>query len=179
MASERIQRQIDRLLDEAEQAVKSHDWDVVSARAQSVPALDPSSADALTFSSAAPRSLGDSPAESVAPIQAAHTTPVLPTAPTEQPTSFASGRYRVREFLGEGGRKRVYKTHDRPRFEGPRAADYGAEFRYGHLRVVGNTPLIPSVPSPTQSGTKGGWHASWTGNGVRSKTGSDRAAGFR
>ena len=29
-----------------------------------------------------------------------------------QPTSFAGGRYQVMEFLGEGGRKRVYLTHD-------------------------------------------------------------------
>src|SRR2546427_4911328 len=28
------------------------------------------------------------------------------------PTSFAAGRYQVRRFLGEGGRKRVYLAHD-------------------------------------------------------------------
>ena len=28
------------------------------------------------------------------------------------PTSFANGRYQVKELLGEGGRKRVYKAHD-------------------------------------------------------------------
>jgi class 3 adenylate cyclase/Cdc6-like AAA superfamily ATPase len=35
-------------------------------------------------------------------------------APTQQPlpSSFASGRYTVRRFLGEGGRKRVYLAHD-------------------------------------------------------------------
>ena len=32
MASERVQRQIDRLLDEAEEAVVRHEWDVVRAR---------------------------------------------------------------------------------------------------------------------------------------------------
>ena len=30
----------------------------------------------------------------------------------EQPTSFASGRYEVRRFLGEGGKKRVFLAHD-------------------------------------------------------------------
>ena len=28
------------------------------------------------------------------------------------PTSFANGRYEVKEFLGEGGKKRVYEAHD-------------------------------------------------------------------
>ena len=32
-------------------------------------------------------------------------------APTH-PTSFASGRYAVRRFLGEGGKKKVYLAHD-------------------------------------------------------------------
>ncbi|MCH8205932.1 MAG: protein kinase [Chloroflexi bacterium] len=30
----------------------------------------------------------------------------------EMPTSFAGGRYEVKKFLGEGGKKRVYLTHD-------------------------------------------------------------------
>ncbi len=31
---------------------------------------------------------------------------------THHPTSFADRRYVVREFLGEGGKKRVYRAHD-------------------------------------------------------------------
>ena len=31
---------------------------------------------------------------------------------SEQPTSFADGRYRVKEFLGEGGKKKVFLAHD-------------------------------------------------------------------
>jgi tetratricopeptide (TPR) repeat protein len=35
------------------------------------------------------------------------------TAPaSREPTSFASGRYQVKNFLGEGGKKKVYLTHD-------------------------------------------------------------------
>ncbi|HYS93259.1 MAG TPA: serine/threonine-protein kinase, partial [Candidatus Acidoferrales bacterium] len=35
-----------------------------------------------------------------------------PTLPTSFPTSFAAGRYEVKRFLGEGGKKRVYLAHD-------------------------------------------------------------------
>ena len=38
---------------------------------------------------------------------------IPPTAPASgQPTSFANGRYEVRRFLGEGGKKKVYLAHD-------------------------------------------------------------------
>ena len=32
--------------------------------------------------------------------------------PTPEPTSFAGGRYQVKKFLGEGGKKKVYLAHD-------------------------------------------------------------------
>ena len=108
MVSDRIQRQIDRLLDQAEEAVESHQWDVVRARAGSVLALDPGNSDAVTFSAAAERSLGDSVSELDVPGSAVPTTSTTPPAPP----SFASGRYQVQEFLGEGRRKRVYQAHD-------------------------------------------------------------------
>jgi predicted ATPase/class 3 adenylate cyclase len=38
--------------------------------------------------------------------------PPTPTPTPTIPTSFAAGRYQVKRFLGEGGRKRVYLTHD-------------------------------------------------------------------
>ena len=41
MASNRVQRTIESLLDEAEQAVGRSDWDSVKDRAQNVLALDP------------------------------------------------------------------------------------------------------------------------------------------
>ena len=34
------------------------------------------------------------------------------TAPVAESTSFASGRYEDKRFLGEGGKKRVYLAHD-------------------------------------------------------------------
>ncbi len=113
MTSERIQRRIENLLDEADAALVQRDWATVLDRAQTVLALDPDNADAQTFSAAAERSLGTSPAEPVAPGTAAHAAPKLPTAiNAAQPTSFANGRYQVKELLGEGGKKRVYRAHD-------------------------------------------------------------------
>ena len=44
--------------------------------------------------------------------------PTITTAPLQQkpadsqPTSFADGRYQVKSFLGEGGKKKVYLAHD-------------------------------------------------------------------
>src|SRR6266581_1557829 len=55
MPSERIQRQIDALLDEAEQAVRESDWSLVRFRAAQVLAFDPQNADALEFRAAADR----------------------------------------------------------------------------------------------------------------------------
>jgi tetratricopeptide (TPR) repeat protein len=34
-------------------------------------------------------------------------------SPSVMPTSFANGRYQVKKFLGEGGKKKVYLTHDK------------------------------------------------------------------
>ena len=38
--------------------------------------------------------------------------PPLTKPATPQPTSFAGGRYQVKKFLGEGGKKKVYLAHD-------------------------------------------------------------------
>ena len=49
MASERVQRRIDRLLDQVEEAIDQLDWETVLARSQAVLALDPDNADAVNF----------------------------------------------------------------------------------------------------------------------------------
>ena len=111
MASERIQRQIDRLLDQVEEAVELLDWDVVRSRAQAVLALDPENADAVTFLASAERALGGSPSLTIA--ESVTSEPSAITVPTDdQPSSFAGGRYEVKRFLGEGGKKKVYLAHD-------------------------------------------------------------------
>jgi class 3 adenylate cyclase/tetratricopeptide (TPR) repeat protein len=104
MPSERVQRQIDRLLDEAEAAIARLDWEGVRARSNAVLALDPANVDARAFLDAAGRA-GADPAAGAPAAAATSPTPALPA-------SFAGGRYAVRRFLGEGGRKRVYLAHD-------------------------------------------------------------------
>ena len=113
MVSERIQRRIDSLLDEADTALVEGDWSTVDDRSQKVLHLDPGNVDALTFSAAAERALGNSTAEPAAPSPSIPSTPDTPPATaTAAPTAFASGRYQVKELLGEGGRKRVYRARD-------------------------------------------------------------------
>ncbi|MFQ6028925.1 MAG: serine/threonine-protein kinase PknK, partial [Dehalococcoidia bacterium] len=110
MASERMQRQIDRLLDEAEDAAAQRDWQVVLDRAEHVLTFDPNNVDGIAFLGAAQRALGEGTSRSGQ--TSADTLPSAAAPPTDQPTSFANGRYAVRRFLGEGGKKKVYLAHD-------------------------------------------------------------------
>jgi hypothetical protein len=96
MASERLKRQIDRLLDEAEQAFVSRDWDTVRRCAQDVLAFDPDNPDASGLLAGAERALGTETAITGAP----QGTPV-PLASPSQPTSFANGRSQVKRFLND------------------------------------------------------------------------------
>ena len=87
------------------------DWETVRNRASRVLAFDPENADAAVFLAAAERS----PAFAVSPVADSSAAPeqlVAPAAATPQPTSFANGRYQVKRFLGEGGKKKVYLAHD-------------------------------------------------------------------
>ena len=112
MASERIQRRIDLLLDEADEAVSKWDWNTVRERSQAILAFAPEHEEALAFLTAAARALGDAD-----PISTeTRATSAVGSAPSTtipvQPTSFANGRYEVRKFLGEGGKKKVYLAQD-------------------------------------------------------------------
>ena len=111
MASDRIQRHIDRLLDEVDEAMARLDWAQVRERSQAVLALDRDNQDALTFLEAAEFALQSS----IASTSAQPKTPEMPPTATfslDQPTSFANDRYQVQRFLGEGGKKKVYLAHD-------------------------------------------------------------------
>jgi len=108
MPSERIQRRIDRLLDEAEEAADAHDWQLVRELSQRALALDKKNDDARSMLAMAAEELGTP----VTP-EVSDEAPVPTPAPQPAtPSAFAGGRYEVREFLGEGGKKRVFLAHD-------------------------------------------------------------------
>ena len=110
MASDRLQRRLELLLDESEEAITRFDCVVVQARAQAVLAIDPENNDGLAFLAIADRALATS---APASIDQASTSVPPTSAPTpDYPTSFANGRYLVKRFLGEGGKKLVYLAHD-------------------------------------------------------------------
>jgi eukaryotic-like serine/threonine-protein kinase len=104
MLSERVQRQIDGFLDQAEEALQSRDWEKASDLTQRVLVIDPENADAASFLKLAETGL----TETASPQP--DKTPEPPPAST--PTSFADGRYTVTRLLGEGGKKMVYLAHD-------------------------------------------------------------------
>ena len=58
MPSERVQRPIDRLLDDVEEAISRFDWNAARQGARAVLALDAENADALAYLAAAERDLG-------------------------------------------------------------------------------------------------------------------------
>jgi class 3 adenylate cyclase len=114
MPSERVQRRIDRLLDQAEAAADSRKWAEVQELAREVLLLDEDNSDAaslLRVAEGMDSSPGSVLSESPRAASAHTTSPAAGSAET-LPTSFVSGRYEVQAFLGEGGRKRVYRARD-------------------------------------------------------------------
>ena len=111
MATERLQRRIDRLLDQIDEAVELKDWVLVLDHSKDVLALDPDNVDAKAYLAAAERRLNDS--DQATDDDTPLSEPIATSASfQEQPTSFANGRYSVTKFLGEGGKKRVYLAQD-------------------------------------------------------------------
>ena len=109
MTSDRLQRQVERLLNEADEALTARNWATVRERAEDALAIAPDNSEAAGFLAAATRALGADDAGSGSATKPA---PSASPSTTPQPTSFASGRYEVKRFLGEGGKKRVYLAHD-------------------------------------------------------------------
>ncbi len=115
MVSERLQRQIDRLLDEAELATNSEAWDRVIEVAQRVLAMDAANADALGFVAMARGAGASGESDETAADQHAAVAPhadMQSVSIAPLPTSFAAGRYHVRRSLGAGRKKKVLLAHD-------------------------------------------------------------------
>jgi hypothetical protein len=102
MHSERTQRRIDALLDRADSAADAFDWAVVAEAARAVLAMDPENEDAPPLLRAAEANLVPPLSKSTSGILAA---PDSPSTVPPQPEAFAGGRYQVRRFLGEGGKR--------------------------------------------------------------------------
>ena len=107
MASERMQRRLERLLDQIDEAEANGNWESVRDLALDVLAIDSDNADATVYLEAAERRVSRSANAAQQPPP-----PLAPTAQTNQPTSFANGRYHVKRLLGEGGKKKVYLAQD-------------------------------------------------------------------
>ena len=109
MGSDRFRRRIERLLDDIEEAANQRDWAAVRQIAEDLLILEPDNTDAASFLAAAERALdGPAPQSAVAPTDPSAATATV----SDQPSSFADGRYHVRRFLGEGGKKKVYLAQD-------------------------------------------------------------------
>jgi hypothetical protein len=94
MASERMRRRIDRLLDEADSAADRHEWDIVRRLSQDVLLIDESNEDAQEFVKLADRASSDPTDDdsSDQPSSVVSSTGRGSTA-TAQPYSFSDGRY--------------------------------------------------------------------------------------
>ena len=120
MTGDRISRRIEGLLDEADKAIASGEWELALEKSRDVLAFDPGNEDALAFVGAAERRLSsDAPPIPVSQDVGSlglesDSRPDLKTIPSTQkiPESFANGRYQVKKFLGEGGKKLVYLALD-------------------------------------------------------------------
>ncbi len=107
MASERTQRRLERLLDQIDEAEANGYWESVHDLALDVLAIDAENAEASAYLEAAERRVSRSANTVQQPPPS-----LAPTASDDQPTAFANGRYQVKKFLGEGGKKKVYLAQD-------------------------------------------------------------------
>ena len=109
MASDRIQRRVERLLDQIEQEADQRNWQLVLELAREALGFAPDNTDAKAFLGVAEERLGStSVVES--PAVPGSDEPMPATTPTpKHPTTFANGRYQVNRRLWEDcGQKRPF-----------------------------------------------------------------------
>ena len=141
MPSERILRQIDRLLDEADAAISQFDWEEVRRCAQAVLALDPANTDGVAVLAAADRALLEtSPSSSPSPLSALAPSEAESPAFDPQPASDqqpGSDQGTAPETLlpsplGREGERRVDDTHALDSLA--RGVFVGRQYEMGELR---------------------------------------------
>ncbi|MEZ4494208.1 MAG: protein kinase [Dehalococcoidia bacterium] len=113
MASERIQRRIEALLDETDEAAAAGNWAAVLEKSRAVLGFDPGNEEAEAYLAAAQGAVSANSLEAERPQQSS-TPPASATAIPEpsHPDTFVAGRYRVERFLGDGAKKRVFLARD-------------------------------------------------------------------
>ena len=111
MASDRIQRRIEHLLDQIEQEADQRNWQLVRDLAEEALGFAPDNSDAKAFLEVAEERLVRIAGQE-AEVAVTFRPPTTPAIESDQPTSFSSGRYEVKRFLGEGGKKKVYLAQD-------------------------------------------------------------------
>ncbi len=93
MVNERIQRRIERLLDQVEEAADGQEWQKVQELCEEVLGLDADNSEAPAFLSAAERRLtGGAPSTQDVRPEYLNEPVSPPVTAVEQPTSFADGR---------------------------------------------------------------------------------------
>ena len=112
MASERMQRRLERLLDQIDEAEANGDWESVRSLALDALEFDNENSEASVYLRVAERRIAESGAIAGRPQPSPAPLPDPTTTATDQPSSFADGRYQVKRFLGEGGKKKVYLAQD-------------------------------------------------------------------
>ena len=112
MTSERVQRRIERLLDQIDSAEAAGDWALVLNLANDILDVDADNQEAAAYRRSAERRLGGGQGGGSGAVQDQAAPSPAPAPQPAHPTSFVGGRYTVARFLGEGGKKRVYLAHD-------------------------------------------------------------------
>lgn len=100
MVNERIQRRIERLLDQIDTVEASGDWQKVIELARDVLAIDDENREALSYVRTAERRLGASPDSEDESTAARNVIAPPHNQPITQPAPFSDGRYKNGELAG-------------------------------------------------------------------------------